>query len=68
MSSTIPSFSSQAVPTLDIANYPLMKFWDKASWKKHTKDAKDTTTMNQKAPKKGNTRAAHGGNVTMQVY
>lgn len=66
MSSTIPTFSSQAFPALDIADYPLVKFWNKASWKKHTKDAKDTTTVNQNAPKKGNTRAADGENVTMQ--
>jgi hypothetical protein len=46
MSSTIPAFSSQAVPALDIANYPLVKFWDKASWKKHMKDVKETTTVN----------------------
>jgi hypothetical protein len=30
------------------------------------KDTKDMTTVNQKAPKKGNTQAADGENVTMQ--
>jgi hypothetical protein len=66
VSSTILAFSSQAVRALDKTNYPLVKFWNKASWKKHMKDTKDMTTVNQKAPKKGNTQAADGENVTMQ--
>ena len=65
-SSMIFPVSSQAAPTLNVADYPSLQFWNKSAWKKHVKSTKDTTTVNQKAAKKGSTRAADGENVTMQ--
>jgi hypothetical protein len=65
-SSMIFPVSSQAAPTLNVADYPSLRFWNKSAWKKHVKSTKDTTTVNQKAAKKGSTWAADGENVTMQ--
>ena len=64
-SSAIPS-STQSTPALNPADYPAVQFWNKSEWKKHIKSLKDTTTVNQKAAKKGGTRAAGGENVAMQ--
>jgi hypothetical protein len=59
-------FASQLFPALNPADFPLVQFWNKSAWKKHAKSTKDTTVVNQRAAKKGNTQVSESENVTMQ--
>src|ERR1700722_2943713 len=73
--STLPATANDAravLLTLSTSNttpsqtdHSLVKYWYRCNWIKHQKDKKEVSSVSNTAPRRGNARAAEGGNVMM---